>query len=57
MRDLTIEKNIAIFKSVAFLKVKLFALIKNVSIFTVERLNIIKKNFTRKKAKNKILLI
>ena len=57
MRDLTIERNMTIFKSVAFLKVKLFALIKNVSIFTVERLNIIKKNFTRKKAKNKILLI
>ena len=40
MRDLTIERNIAILKSVAFLKVKLFALIKNVSIFTVEQLNI-----------------
>ena len=57
MRDLTIERNIAILKSVAFLKVKLFALIKNVSIFTVEQLNIIKKNFTRKKVKNKILPI
>ena len=57
MRHLTIERNIAILKSVAFLKVKLFALIKNVSIFTVEQLNIIKKNFTRKKVKNKILPI
>ena len=57
MKDLTIEGKIIIFKSLAISKIVHLALINAVPIFTVEQLNIIKKNFIchEKKTKNKTL--
>ena len=45
MRDFTSEGKIVIYKSLAISKIAHLALIKTVPIFTVEELNIIKKNF------------
>ena len=45
MNDLTIEGKILIFKSLVVLKFVHLALIKSVPILTIERLNIVKKNF------------
>ena len=53
MKDLTIEGKIIIFKSLAISKVVHLALINAVPIFTVEQLNIIKKNFICHEKKNK----
>ena len=53
MRDLTIEGKF-FFKSLAISKVEHLALIKNLSIFTVEQLNIIRKNFICQGKKPKI---
>ena len=55
MRDLTIEGKIVIFKSLAIPKVEHLALIKSVPIFTVEQLNIIKRNFIWQGKKTKIM--
>ena len=55
MRDLTIEEKIVIFKSLAISKVEHLALIKTVPIFTVEQLNIIKRNFIWQGKKPKIM--
>ena len=53
MRDLTIEWKIAIFKSLAISKIVHLALTKTVTIFTVEQLDIMKKNYLPRKNKNK----
>ena len=60
MRDLTIQGKIVIFKSLAISKIVHLALIKSVPIFTIEQLNVIKKNFiwkekSRTKAKHSAL--
>ena len=54
MNDLTIEGKILIFKSLVVLKFVHLALIKSVPILTIERLNIVKKNFIWQGKKTKI---
>ena len=55
MRDLTIERNMVIFKEIAISKIVHLILIKTAPIFTVEQLIIIKKELylARKKTKLK----